>query len=184
MTISSAVPGMGFCALEDGHSGDHILKETKIKISLDDADTRAIYENAMQAKREVEAWPAWKRGEPVWERVPVKEEPVPAKRPSKKTAKTAEQKHLEQWGLARNPFKNLGPVQGAKEFMLHVHWSGLDDGDDDGRGHLLRRGTVVADVGLENFPDPPPTDEEMQQVMFAAKMALLKVLRQRKRGKK
>src|SRR5262249_4217511 len=150
--------------------------------------TRAIWESAQEARREVAAWPAWKRGEPVWERE-TKEEPVPAKKQkskpkAKKAKKTAEQKHLEQWGLARNPFKNLGPVAGAKEFMLHVHWSGLDDGADDGRGHLLRRGTVIADVGLEHFPDPPPTDEEMQQVAFAAKMALLKVLGQRKKAKK
>ena len=158
----------------------------KIKIRLDDPHTRAVWESALAAKREVESWPAWKRGEPVWEN-PSEEKPVPVKKPAKKTAakkrpkKTAEQRHLEQWGLTGNPFKNLGPVRGVKEFMLHVYWSGLDDGGDDGRGHLIRRGAVTADVGLENFPNPPPTDAEMQQVMFAAKMALLKILRQRKR---
>lgn len=82
---------------------------------------------------------------------------------------------------ANNPFKRLGPVKGAVEFMLTVYWSGLNDGDDDGRGHLMQRGRVTADMGLENFPDPPPTAEEMREVMFAAKMAMLKVLRKRKR---
>ncbi len=35
----------------------------KIKISLDDAVTRAVWDAAREAKREVAAWPAWKRGE-------------------------------------------------------------------------------------------------------------------------
>lgn len=34
----------------------------KLRISLDDPETRAIWETAKRAKAEVESWPAWKRG--------------------------------------------------------------------------------------------------------------------------
>ncbi len=36
----------------------------KLKIDTSDPATRATWEAAKAAKREVEAWPAWKRGEP------------------------------------------------------------------------------------------------------------------------
>jgi hypothetical protein len=36
---------------------------TKIKISLEDPEIRKIWETVLEAKREVESWPAWKRGE-------------------------------------------------------------------------------------------------------------------------
>ena len=36
---------------------------TKVKISLDDPETRAVWETAQRAKAEVAAWPAWKRGD-------------------------------------------------------------------------------------------------------------------------
>lgn len=35
----------------------------KIKIRIDDPETRAVWETAQKAKAEVESWPAWKRGE-------------------------------------------------------------------------------------------------------------------------
>lgn len=35
----------------------------KIQISLKDPETRAVWESCLQAKREVDSWPAWKRGE-------------------------------------------------------------------------------------------------------------------------
>jgi len=35
----------------------------KIKIRIDDPETRAVWETAQRAKAEVESWPAWKRGE-------------------------------------------------------------------------------------------------------------------------
>lgn len=35
----------------------------KIKIRIDDPQTRAVWEAALKAKAEVEGWPAWKRGE-------------------------------------------------------------------------------------------------------------------------
>lgn len=34
----------------------------KIKIRLDDPETRAVWETAQRARAEVEAWPEWKRG--------------------------------------------------------------------------------------------------------------------------
>ena len=36
---------------------------TKIKISLEDPETRAIWNAALRARDEVASWPAWKRGE-------------------------------------------------------------------------------------------------------------------------
>jgi beta-ureidopropionase / N-carbamoyl-L-amino-acid hydrolase len=39
----------------------------KIRINLDDPHTRAVWEAALAAKREVASWPAWKRGEDVKE---------------------------------------------------------------------------------------------------------------------
>ena len=44
----------------------------------------------------------------------------------------------------------------------------------------IRRGDVMADMGIP-CPDPPPTDVEMQDVAFAAKMALCRMLRLRQR---
>jgi hypothetical protein len=35
----------------------------KLKIRIDDDETRALWETAKKAKAEVESWPAWKRGE-------------------------------------------------------------------------------------------------------------------------
>jgi len=35
----------------------------KIKIRIDDPQTRAVWETAQKAKTEVDSWPAWKRGE-------------------------------------------------------------------------------------------------------------------------
>jgi len=35
----------------------------KIKLKLDDQETRAVWETAQRAKAEVASWPAWKRGE-------------------------------------------------------------------------------------------------------------------------
>jgi hypothetical protein len=35
----------------------------KIKIRIDDPETRAVWETAHRAKAEVESWPAWKRGD-------------------------------------------------------------------------------------------------------------------------
>jgi hypothetical protein len=35
----------------------------KLKIRVDDEETRAVWETVLKAKAEVESWPAWKRGE-------------------------------------------------------------------------------------------------------------------------
>jgi len=37
----------------------------KLRICLDDPETRAAWEAAQRAKVEVASWPAWKRGEDV-----------------------------------------------------------------------------------------------------------------------
>jgi len=36
----------------------------KLKIILDDPETRAVWETAKRAAAEVASWPAWKRGDP------------------------------------------------------------------------------------------------------------------------
>ncbi len=61
----------------------------------------------------------------------------------------------------------------AEEFLITVCFHRSPD-------HLIRRGSVMADMGF-SCPDPPPTDDEMQAVTYAAKMAMIKVLRARKR---
>jgi len=35
----------------------------KLKILIDDPETRAVWETAQRAKAEVAGWPAWKRGD-------------------------------------------------------------------------------------------------------------------------
>jgi hypothetical protein len=35
----------------------------KIKISLDDPEVREVWNTALEARREVASWPAWKGGE-------------------------------------------------------------------------------------------------------------------------
>jgi hypothetical protein len=35
----------------------------KIKINLQDPETRKVWEAVLEARREVASWPAWKRGE-------------------------------------------------------------------------------------------------------------------------
>lgn len=77
------------------------------------------------------------------------------------------------------PFASLGPGN-RQECMIHVSWSGLGDAGDDGRGHLVMRGRVTADLGLDDVPTPPFSPEEMQDITRAAKMAALKCLRDRK----
>ncbi len=62
----------------------------------------------------------------------------------------------------------------ANECMLVVYTCRASGPD-----RFVRVADVMADVGVM-WPDPPVTVAEMQPVVFAAKMALLKVLRQRK----
>lgn len=63
----------------------------------------------------------------------------------------------------------------GEEFLIRVSWSCTPD-------HKIMRGMVTADVGLPP-PSPPLTNAEMQDVTFAAKMAVIKALRLRKQGK-
>jgi len=60
-----------------------------------------------------------------------------------------------------------------EEFILRVAWSCTPD-------HRIRRGEVMADIGLPP-PNPPLTNEEMQKITFAAKMETLRCLRRRKK---
>jgi ADP-ribose pyrophosphatase YjhB (NUDIX family) len=41
------------------------MSDTKIKISLADPHVKAVWDSVLAAKREVESWPAWKRGDDV-----------------------------------------------------------------------------------------------------------------------
>lgn len=70
----------------------------------------------------------------------------------------------------------------AQEVMLRVSWSVLNH--EDGQPQHTRRGEVMLDLGLETAPVPPLSDEEMQRVAFAAKMAALKALRSRPKPKR
>ena len=70
--------------------------------------------------------------------------------------------------------------RGVQECLIHVYWSGLNDPGDKGKGHLLQRNKVMVDLGLDRAPSPSFTNQEMQQIAFAAKMAALKCLQDRK----
>jgi hypothetical protein len=76
--------------------------------------------------------------------------------------------------VARGDMKGLkgDPIE---EFLIRVSWSCSPD-------HLIRRGEVMADVGVAP-PNPPLTMAEMQEVAFATKMQVLRCLQARK-GKK
>ncbi len=65
-------------------------------------------------------------------------------------------------------------ADGFNKFLVVV---GYVDGQEPFR--LL--GRISADTGEDAIPDPPLTDAEMQPVAFAAKMALAKVIRARRR---
>lgn len=65
----------------------------------------------------------------------------------------------------------------ASEVMLRVSWSCLNHAD--GQPQHTRRGEVMLDLGLEMNPEPDLSNEEMQSVALAAKMAALKALAKR-----
>jgi hypothetical protein len=60
----------------------------------------------------------------------------------------------------------------GEEFLIRVSWSSTPD-------HQIRRGEVMADVGL-NAPSSPLTSAEMQRITFAAKMETLRCLHERR----
>ncbi len=104
-----------------------------------------------------------------------------AKRESKAEEGRLAIKKLAETGA----FSSLsGNGRDRQECMIHVYWSGLNYPDGDKRGHLVQRGKVTADLGLETMPMPPFTDEEMQSITFAAKMQALRCIRARKRAPK
>lgn len=74
------------------------------------------------------------------------------------------------------------------EFMLSVAWSTDNHpdqapvaGESFGQVKHCRRGEVMLDLGLAFDPGDDFTNDEMQEVARAAKMAALKALRLRKR---
>lgn len=71
-----------------------------------------------------------------------------------------------------------------QEVMIHVYWSARGDARDareGGRGHLMQRDKVTADLGLDLAPDPGFTEAEMQTITYAAKTAAIKCLRLRRK---
>jgi len=96
--------------------------------------------------------------------------------------KTAE-KRAPAWTKMIKPeaFASLGTGRGP-ECMIRVMWSGYDPNAEwskDENSHLVRRGEVIADLGMPP-PDPPFTDDEMQRIAFAAKGAAIKCIMARK----
>lgn len=65
--------------------------------------------------------------------------------------------------------------------MILVAWTGLGDTADKGRGHTELRGRTMADLGIDEVPDPPFTNDEMQSIGRAAKFEALRCLTRRKR---
>lgn len=65
---------------------------------------------------------------------------------------------------------------GFNEVLLHVYWTT----NAGGHNHLELQNKVSADLGLDAAPSPPFTREEMEVIMFSAKMAAIKCLRKRK----
>ncbi len=66
------------------------------------------------------------------------------------------------------------------EYLIRVAWSAAFDPGDDGRGHMVRRDEVTANLGIDGIIEPF-TDREMQDITYAAKMAAAKCLRERKK---
>lgn len=72
--------------------------------------------------------------------------------------------------------------RGGEECLIHVYWTGHTRGGGES-GHLVQRGKVSADLGLDAIPSPPFTGEEMQSITRAAKMAAIRCLRKRAAGR-
>lgn len=96
-------------------------------------------------------------------------------------------KRAPAWTKTVRPeaFASLGAVGRGPECMIRVGWSGYDPNaawSKDENSHLIRRGEVIADLGMPP-PDPPFTDDEMQRIAFAAKGAAIKCVIARRRAK-
>ncbi len=61
----------------------------------------------------------------------------------------------------------------SERFLINVGWA-------SGAAPMVFQGRISADTGLP-IPTPPPTADEMAEVAYAAKRALLRVLRTRKK---
>jgi len=112
---------------------------------------------------------------------PVPVSPPIAKPPPPKPKKEHPNLAIMEDLVKRRVFSSLtqGPNgQREPEYVLHVAWSAAFDPDDDGRGHMFRRGEVTANLGIDGIMEPF-TNAEMQDITFAAKMAASKCLRER-----
>ena len=83
---------------------------------------------------------------------------------------------------ARPPYQPVGGKR--QECLIGVYWTGLGDPSDNGRGHLVMRDMNTANLGFDKVPDPPFSNEEMQQILFAAKMQAIRCIHDRKKGKR
>lgn len=93
------------------------------------------------------------------------------------------------WGAGRRRRgPNLRDVQRrssaydhAGETLLHVYWTHLPAGSN-ASAHLVMLGKVSSDIGMDT--SPKFTEDEMQEIMFAARQGVRKVMRRRQAGKK
>lgn len=71
---------------------------------------------------------------------------------------------------------------GFNEALLHVFWTHHSSANQAVSGHQMFRTKVSCDLGLDYSPDF--TREEMELIMYAAKMQAVKCLRARKKGRR
>jgi hypothetical protein len=102
----------------------------------------------------------------------------------------ADRRRVDDKRKAKLPRSTMADVQRAKDAFdahrdrqeaLGFECCLVVVGYASGREPFRLLGRVSADTGESALPDPPLTQEEMQPVAFAAKMALGKVLAARRR---
>ena len=96
-------------------------------------------------------------------------------------------KRAPAWTKTVNPeaFASLDAGPAHVESMIHVYWSGYGDARDardGGMGHRMMRDKVTASLGLDHAIEPGFSEEEMQAITYAAKIAAMKCLTARRRG--
>jgi hypothetical protein len=74
-----------------------------------------------------------------------------------------------------------GPHDHDGETLLHVYWTHLPP-NSNASAHLVMTNKVTCDLSMESSPDF--TNEEMQAIMFAAKMAAARCIRERRKAAK
>lgn len=67
-------------------------------------------------------------------------------------------------------------IRRGGETLIHVYYTRWSPDDFDDRGHLLQRGKVSADLGLETGAGVDFANEEMQRIAQAAKFAAIKCI--------